>query len=55
MGKNMLQVCESELDEEELNDIIDAIKNGCISSIAKYIPEFEDSFSKCCGCKDGIK
>lgn len=51
----MIPVCEPELGEEELKNVMDCIKRKMISGTAgRYIEEFEEEFSKFCGVKYGI-
>ena len=50
----MIPVYEPSLDEEELENILEAVKSGWISSKGKFIPEFEESFAKYCSVKYGV-
>lgn len=50
----MIPIAEPLLGEEELNNVIEAIKSGWISSRGKYIPEFEEKFVRYCGVSHGI-
>ncbi|MFW9973452.1 MAG: DegT/DnrJ/EryC1/StrS family aminotransferase, partial [Candidatus Odinarchaeota archaeon] len=51
----MIYVCEPMLGEEEIQNVMAAIKNNQISgTFGKYIDEFERKFSKYCGCKYGV-
>ena len=50
----MIPISEPSLGEEELINIIDAVKSGWISSKGKYIKEFEEKFAGYCGVKYGI-
>lgn len=47
-------VAEPCLGKEELNNIIEAVKTGWISSKGKFIEEFENEFAKYCGVRYGI-
>jgi len=47
-------VAEPCLGEEELDNVIEAVKSGWISSKGKFIPEFEENFAKYCNCKYGV-
>ena len=42
------------LGEEELKNVIEAVKSGWISSKGKFIREFEMAFAKYCGIKYGV-
>lgn len=50
----MIPIAEPLLGEEELNNVIKAIKSGWISSKGKFIPEFEEKFVRYCGAKYGV-
>lgn len=50
----MIPIAEPFLGEEELNNVIEAIKSGWISSKGSFIEEFERNFSKYCGRREGI-
>jgi len=50
----MIPVAEPSLGEEELNNVVAAIKSGWISSKGKFIPEFEEEFARYCGVKYGV-
>lgn len=49
-----IPVAEPCLGEEELKNVIEAVKSGWISSKGKFIEEFERGFAKYCGVKYGI-
>lgn len=53
MGK-MIPVCEPLVGERELQYATDCIKTNWVSSLGKYIKEFEQGFASYCGCKYGI-
>jgi len=50
----MIPVAEPCLGEQELNNVIEAIKSGWISSKGKFILEFEQGFAQYCGVKYGV-
>jgi perosamine synthetase len=50
----MIPVCEPTLIGNELRYVTDCIKTNWISSAGKYIPLFEEKFSKFCNTKYGI-
>lgn len=50
----MIPVAEPLLGQEELNNVIEAVKSGWISSKGKFITEFEDKFAKYCGVNYGV-
>ena len=50
----MIPVAEPSLGEEELNNVIEAVKSGWISSKGKFIDEFEEIFTRYCSRKYGI-
>lgn len=50
----MIPVAEPFIGDEELKNVIEAVESGWISSIGKFVPEFEKDFAKYCGAKDGI-
>ena len=50
----MIPIAEPSLGEEELNNVIEAVKSGWISSKGKFITEFEENFAHYCGMKYGV-
>jgi perosamine synthetase len=50
----MIPVYEPSLGEEEVENVLHAVKSGWISSKGEYIPEFEDAFSKYIGVAHGV-
>jgi perosamine synthetase len=50
----MIPVAEPSLGEGELNNVIEAVKSGWVSSKGKFIEEFEENFSSYCGRKYGV-
>lgn len=50
----MIPVSEPFLGEKELEYVTDCVKSSWISSLGKYIPMFEESFSRYCGMGYGI-
>ena len=50
----MIPIAEPFLGEEELNNVIEAVKSGWISSKGAFIEEFERNFSSYCGRRYGI-
>lgn len=50
----MIPVAEPLLGEEELNNVIEAVKSGWISSKGKFVEEFESKFARYCNRKYGI-
>jgi perosamine synthetase len=50
----MIPIAEPALGEEELNNVIEAVKSGWISSQGKFILEFEQAFARYCGVKYGV-
>ena len=50
----MIPIAEPLLEEEELNNVVEAIKSGWVSSKGKFIPEFEENFARYCGVKYGV-
>jgi len=53
-AKMRIPIAEPSLGDEELNNIIEAVKSGWISSKGKFIPRFEEEFAYYCGSKYGI-
>jgi perosamine synthetase len=47
-------VAEPEIGEEELKNVVEAVKSGWVSSRGKFIEEFENSFAKYIGVKYGV-
>ena len=50
----MIPVAEPSLGEEELLNVIEAVKSGWVSSKGKFIEEFEQKFAKYCDRKYGV-
>ena len=50
----MIPVCEPLLTGKELEYVTDCLKTNWISSVGKYIAEFENKFATYCECKHGI-
>ncbi|MFQ5866782.1 MAG: DegT/DnrJ/EryC1/StrS family aminotransferase [bacterium] len=51
----MIPVCAPLLGEEEIQNVMKALKNNQISgTFGEYIDEFEKKFSEYCGCKYGV-
>ena len=50
----MIPVAEPCFGEEELSNVIEAVKSGWISSKGKFIEEFEQKLAKYCGRKYGV-
>ena len=50
----MIPVAEPHFDEQELANVVQAVKSGWVSSIGPFIPEFEESFARYCGVKYGV-
>ena len=50
----MIPIAEPSLGEEELKNVIEAVKSGWISSKGPFIEEFEQNFSNYCGRKYGV-
>ncbi|MDW7727563.1 MAG: DegT/DnrJ/EryC1/StrS family aminotransferase [Candidatus Methanoperedens sp.] len=50
----MIPIYEPCIGEEELNNVIEAVRSGWISSLGKFIPEFENKFAEYCGVKHGL-
>lgn len=50
----MIPIAEPSLGEEELKNVIEAVKSGWISSKGKFIEEFEEKLANICGRKYGV-
>ena len=50
----MIPIAEPFLGEEELNNVIEAVKSGWISSKGEFIEEFEEKFARYCGRIYGV-
>lgn len=53
-ARAIIPVCEPQLDGNELKYITKCIHSNWISSIGKFIHEFESAFSAKCGCRYGV-
>jgi len=47
-------VAEPEIGEEELNNVVEAVRSGWVSSKGKFIEEFENLFARYVGAKYGV-
>ena len=50
----MIPIAEPSLGEEELKNVVEAVKSGWISSKGKFIEEFEQEFANYCGRRYGV-
>ena len=50
----MIYVCSPKLGGNELKYVEDCVKTNWISSVGKYVTEFEDKFSSFCDSKYGV-
>lgn len=50
----MIPVCEPVLGKEELENVVEAVKTGWISSKGKFVDDFENQFADYCGAKYGF-
>ncbi len=49
-----IPVAEPVLGEEELANVVEAMRSGWISSLGRYVPEFEREFARFCSAGHGI-
>jgi perosamine synthetase len=54
MIETFLPVSEPSIGESELSLVSDAVRSGWVSSLGKYIPEFEQKFATFCGTKHAV-
>jgi perosamine synthetase len=52
--KHKIPVAEPEIGEEELKNVVEAVKSGWVSSKGPFIERFEKSFSRYIGVKHGV-
>ncbi|MGQ9847800.1 MAG: LegC family aminotransferase [Bacteroidales bacterium] len=52
--KKFIPVSEPSITQREIAYVLDAVKSGWVSSIGKYIDEFETAFAKFCGTKYSV-
>lgn len=50
----MIPVSEPLLEDEELENVIEAVKSGWISSKGKFVTQFEEKFAEYCDAKYGV-
>ena len=50
----MIPVARPSIGKEELNNVIQAVKEGWISSKGAFVQEFEENFSSYLGVKYGV-
>lgn len=50
----MIPVCEPSLGEEELENVVQAVRSGWISSSGRFVAEFEENFADYCGIRYGV-
>jgi len=49
-----IPIAEPFLGQEELDNVVEAVRSGWVSSKGKFIPEFESGFAAYCGVKHGV-
>ncbi|MFC2003541.1 DegT/DnrJ/EryC1/StrS family aminotransferase [Chloroflexota bacterium] len=49
-----ISIAEPSIGEEELTNVVEAVRSGWISSKGKFIQEFEEKFAHYCGVKYGV-
>jgi perosamine synthetase len=49
-----IPVAEPDLGEEELANVVQAVKSGWVSSQGVFVREFEEGFARYCGAKHGV-
>lgn len=54
ISKNIIRVCEPDITNREIKYVMDAIKTGHISGMAKYVGLFEKAFAKKTGVKYAV-
>jgi perosamine synthetase len=54
MARPFIPVSEPELGEEELANVVTAVRSGWISSLGEFVVEFENEFATYCGARHGI-
>jgi len=54
LGSRIIPVCEPRLGGNEKKYVLDCVESNWISSAGKYIPLFEQEFSRRCGAKYGV-
>jgi perosamine synthetase len=52
--EQMIPVAEVVLGEQEKAYVLDCLESGWISSLGKYVPAFEEAFSRFCGVRYGV-
>ena len=50
--REFIPISEPDIGNEELENVVDAVKSGWISSKGHYITDFEESFSTFVGTKE---
>jgi len=50
----VIPIAEPALGEEELNNVIAAVRSGWVSSKGRFIPEFQERFATYCGVRYGV-
>ena len=53
-NKSFIPIAEPLLDGKELEYITDCVKSGWISSLGKYVRDFEKGFADYCGVRYGV-
>ncbi len=54
LGSRIIPVCEPRLNGNEQKYVLDCVESNWISSAGKYIPLFEQEFSRRCGARYGV-
>jgi len=50
----MIPICEPSIGEEELANVVEAVRSGWVSSKGNFIIEFEEKFARYCGVSHGV-
>lgn len=50
----MIPICEPDMGENELSNVVEAVKSGWVSSMGKFVSEFEEKFAGYCGVRYGV-
>jgi len=54
MAQNKIPICTPRISEEDVRRLEECVRSTWISGTSKYVGEFEENFSRYCGCNEGV-
>jgi len=54
MLRNRIPVCAPKIGEQDVKRVAECVRSTWVSGISEYVVEFEEKFSRYCGCRYGV-